>query len=88
MKRIRVTVTEDYLFPDDWEITQAPNDKFSCLRKDNKYFLPNLQWAEYRLEKEPDNSSPHPTWVTVSNDQEDWLGHRMQETGAEFREIE
>lgn len=90
MKRIRVTVTEEYLLPDDWEITTQPDEQISCLRGDNRYFLPDLAWAERRLYPTTGklNSEPQSAWVGVADDLQVFLMESVQISGAEFKEVE
>ena len=90
MKRIRVTVTEEYLIPDDWEITTHPHDKISCLRGDNEYYLPDLAWAEYdvHVATGQNETGPRGSWTNVNEDREGWFIDRLQTSDAKFEVVE
>ena len=88
MKRIRVTVTEEYLIPDDWEILSQPHDKMPCLHGDNKYFLPYLAWAERSTLLLPGEvATPRPVWTSVDHDRSNWFIGQMKTSDAQFEEI-
>ena len=89
MKRIRVTVTEEYRIPDSWEIVNHPEDEILCLHGANKYFLPDLEWAERSVETLPGvfDSKPHAVWTSVRDDRGSWFIDRMETCDAQFEEI-
>ena len=89
MKRIRVTVTEEYLIPDDWKILNHPHGKIPCLHGDNKYFLPYLAWTERStllLPREA-KSTLRTVWTSVDHDRSNWFIGQMETSDAEFEEI-
>ncbi len=89
MKRIRVTVTEEYFLPDDWEIVKHPREQIECLLGENTYFLPDLQWADRSLHVEAGKfeAEPRSTWGDVNEDRQNWFIARMQTSDAQFCEI-
>jgi len=88
MKRIRVTLNEEYLIPDDWEITSHPRDNLSCLHGDNAYFTPTLNWAERQPLDLPGHTTPSAQWVSVEDGRGNWFIGQMQNSEATICDIE
>ena len=89
MKRIRVTITEEYLLPDDFEVLTHPEDHILCLHGNRRHFLPDLEW----LERTADTPSADPEaaqrgdWQGVSEDRDDWFMTHCQTRATTIREM-
>ena len=90
MKLFRVTVTEEYLVPDDWEIISRPEDQILCLHGDGQHFLPDLRWSERVAFKFPGKvaSLPRAYWQTVGGKRGDRFIGQCQTQTAAIREIQ
>jgi hypothetical protein len=91
MKRIRVTITEEYLLPDDWEILTHPSDQVRCLRHDDQYYMPVLEWAArgFVTLRGKLNRAPLVCWTSVGDEQGNWFIDQLQDTATvEIKELE
>jgi hypothetical protein len=85
MKHIRVTVTHDYLLPDDWEILRPPQQDLFGLRDDHRHFIPDIHWLERGLAVDP---VPGTTWTSVGDERANWFIDHLESVGAEIFELE
>lgn len=82
MKRIRVTVTDEYLLPDDWEVLEHPVDRMSCLHGNGRHFMPDLDWLVRSLPPSG-NATLGATWETI----DDHLSDRFFQMDSRSTEI-
>lgn len=89
MKRIRVTVIDEYLVPDDWMILTHLEDENFCLHGDLEYFIPYIQWAQRGpLPKSGKSRSPvYATWSTVGDGRDNWFLGRLEQQDCVIEEI-
>ena len=78
MKRLRVTLTAEYLIPNSWEIVNSDATS-KCLRGSGQSFLPDLCWmraGDGILVGDP--PVRRPTWISVDDDRENWFIERLR----------
>lgn len=90
MKCIRVTITEEYLLPDNWEIVTGPDTELACVREGDRHFMPDIEWLERHPLITSAGAAPVQSeeWVTVDDDRANWFIGHMEKSEVEIRDVE
>lgn len=89
MKRIRFTVTEEYLLPDDFAVLTHPADHLLCLHGDLRHFLPAIEWSQ-RVPAAPSvnpGAVPRANWRSVRDARANWFLARCENRTTTIRKI-